>query len=41
MTTEAVADAVGYRSVAAFRRAFTDKMGMTPGEWRSQARDGG
>lgn len=40
MTTEAVADSVGYRSVAAFRRAFTDKMGMTPGEWRRQARPG-
>lgn len=38
MTTEAVADAVGYRSVAAFRRAFTDKMGMTPGQWRRMAR---
>ncbi|HEY4318849.1 MAG TPA: AraC family transcriptional regulator [Herbaspirillum sp.] len=34
MTTEAVTDAVGYRSVAAFRRVFTDKMGMTPGQWR-------
>lgn len=34
MTTEAVADFVGYRSVAAFRRAFTDKMGMTPGQCR-------
>lgn len=34
MTTEAVADAVGYRSVAAFRRVFTDKMGMTPGQCR-------
>lgn len=33
-TTEAVADSVGYRSVAAFRRVFTDKMGMTPGQWR-------
>ncbi|BCG02578.1 transcriptional regulator (plasmid) [Paraburkholderia sp. PGU19] len=41
MSTEAVADAVGYRSVAAFRRAFTDKMGMTPGQWRNQARAGG
>lgn len=40
MTTEAVADAVGYRSVAAFRRLFTDKMGMTPGQWRRLARDG-
>jgi AraC family transcriptional activator of mtrCDE len=37
MTTEAVADLVGYRSVAAFRRAFTDKMGMTPGQWRRLA----
>ncbi|MEB6588002.1 MULTISPECIES: AraC family transcriptional regulator [Pseudomonas] len=37
MTTEAVADLVGYRSVAAFRRAFTDKMGITPGQWRRQA----
>jgi AraC family transcriptional activator of mtrCDE len=34
MTTEAVADTVGYRSVAAFRRLFTDKMGITPGQWR-------
>lgn len=40
VTTEAVADSVGYRSVAAFRRAFTDKMGMTPGEWRRMARPG-
>ncbi|MFL6709393.1 MAG: AraC family transcriptional regulator [Massilia sp.] len=41
MSTEAVADTVGYQSVAAFRRMFTDKMGMTPGEWRRQAREGG
>lgn len=33
-TTEAVAESVGYQSVAAFRRAFTDRMGMTPGQWR-------
>lgn len=39
MTTEAVADIVGYRSVAAFRRVFTDKMGMTPGQWRRQAHE--
>jgi AraC family transcriptional regulator, activator of mtrCDE len=39
MTTEAVADTVGYQSVAAFRRAFTEKMGMTPGQWRSLARE--
>lgn len=39
MTTEAAADAVGYRSVAAFRRVFTDKLGMTPGQWRRLARE--
>ncbi len=39
MTTEAVADSVGYRSVAAFRRVFTDRMKMTPGEWRRLARE--
>lgn len=39
MSTEAVADTVGYRSVAAFRRVFTDKMGMTPGQWRHLARE--
>jgi AraC family transcriptional activator of mtrCDE len=39
MTTEAVADNVGYRSVAAFRRLFTDKMGITPGQWRRLARE--
>lgn len=41
MSTEAVADTVGYQSVAAFRRVFTDRMGMTPGVWRRQAREGG
>jgi AraC family transcriptional activator of mtrCDE len=40
MTTEAVAESVGYQSVAAFRRVFTDKMGMTPGKWRRLAREG-
>src|SRR5690606_11099118 len=35
--TEAVAESVGYQSVAAFRRVFTDKMGITPGQWRRQA----
>ena len=39
MSTEAVADLVGYQSVAAFRRVFTERMGMTPGEWRRQARE--
>jgi AraC family transcriptional activator of mtrCDE len=37
-STEAVADLVGYQSVAAFRRVFADRMGMTAGEWRRQAR---
>ena len=37
MTTEAVADAVGYQSVAAFRRVFTERIGMTPGQWRRLA----
>jgi AraC family transcriptional activator of mtrCDE len=40
MTTEAVAETVGYQSVAAFRRVFTDKMGMTPGQWRQLADEG-
>jgi AraC family transcriptional activator of mtrCDE len=40
MSTEAVADAVGYQSVAAFRRVFTERMGMTPGEWRRRTLDG-
>lgn len=39
-STEAVADTVGYQSVAAFRRVFSDRMGMTPGEWRRQALEG-
>jgi AraC family transcriptional activator of mtrCDE len=40
MTTEAVAESVGYQSVAAFRRVFSDKMSMTPGQWRRLAREG-
>ena len=40
ITTEAVARSAGYQSVAAFRRVFTDKMGMTPGQWRRLAREG-
>jgi AraC family transcriptional activator of mtrCDE len=40
MTTAAVAESVGYRSEAAFRRAFAEWMGMTPGQWRSAARGG-
>lgn len=34
VSTEAVAETVGYQSVSAFRRVFTERMGMTPGEWR-------
>jgi AraC family transcriptional activator of mtrCDE len=34
MSTGAVADAVGYRSEAAFQRAFKTHMGMTPAQWR-------
>jgi len=33
-STEKVAESVGYQSVAAFRRAFTEKMGVAPGKWR-------
>ena len=40
MTTEAVAESVGYQSVAAFRRVFADRMGMTAGQWRRLAREG-
>ena len=34
VSTEVVAEGVGYQSVAAFRRAFTQHVGMTPAEWR-------
>jgi AraC family transcriptional activator of mtrCDE len=40
MTTEAVAYSVGYQSVAAFRRVFLDRMGITPGEWRKHGAEG-
>lgn len=40
ISTEAVAETVGYQSVSAFRRVFTERMGMTPGEWRRQAHSG-
>lgn len=40
VSTEAVAETVGYQSVSAFRRVFTERMGMTPGEWRRQAHKG-
>jgi AraC family transcriptional activator of mtrCDE len=41
VSTEAVAEAVGYQSVSAFRRVFAEKMGMTPGEWRRLAQTRG
>ncbi|MDL2407068.1 AraC family transcriptional regulator [Rhizobium calliandrae] len=37
VSTEAVAETVGYQSVSAFRRVFAERMGMTPGEWRRLA----
>ncbi|WP_439407411.1 cupin domain-containing protein [Bradyrhizobium sp. DASA03076] len=40
ISTEAVADTVGYQSVSAFRRVFAERMGMTPGEWRRVAHKG-
>jgi AraC family transcriptional activator of mtrCDE len=40
MTTESAAKSVGYQSVAAFRRVFTDRMGMTLGQWRRLTREG-
>ncbi len=40
ISTEAVAETVGYQSVSAFRRVFTERMGMTPGEWRQLAHNG-
>jgi len=37
--TEAVAELVGYQSISAFRKVFAERMGMTPGDWRRQARE--
>jgi AraC family transcriptional activator of mtrCDE len=41
VSTEVVAEAVGYQSVSAFRRVFAERIGMTPGEWRRLAHNGG
>lgn len=41
ISTELVAEMVGYQSVAAFRRAFAQRMGMTPGSWRRSATEPG
>ncbi|MFC0013232.1 AraC family transcriptional regulator [Devosia nitrariae] len=40
ISTEAVAETVGYQSVSAFRRVFAERMGMTPGEWRRLSHKG-
>ncbi|TPK16744.1 AraC family transcriptional regulator [Mesorhizobium sp. B2-5-9] len=40
ISTEAVAETVGYQSVSAFRHVFTERIGMTPGEWRRRVRKG-
>jgi AraC family transcriptional activator of mtrCDE len=37
-STAAVAELVGYQSEAAFQRAFTQRMGMTPARWRRATR---
>jgi AraC family transcriptional regulator, activator of mtrCDE len=39
VSTELVAERVGYQSVAAFRRAFTQHLGMTPADWRRSERE--
>jgi AraC family transcriptional regulator, activator of mtrCDE len=36
-STAAVAEAVGYQSEAAFQRAFKQRLGMTPAQWRKAA----
>lgn len=40
MSTEAVAESIGYQSISAFRRVFAERMGITAGQWRRQAREG-
>ena len=39
LSTGAVAEAVGYQSEAAFQRAFKSYMGVTPAQWRRDARN--
>jgi AraC family transcriptional activator of mtrCDE len=41
VSTEVVAETVGYKSVSAFRRVFAERIGMTPGEWRRMAHNSG
>lgn len=38
---EAVAELSGFNSVMTFRRAFRAYTGLTPGEWRADAKGGG
>ncbi|CAN7396752.1 MULTISPECIES: cupin domain-containing protein [unclassified Variovorax] len=38
ISTEVVAEMVGYQSVGAFRLAFKQRMGVSPAEWRRAAR---
>jgi AraC family transcriptional activator of mtrCDE len=38
LSTGAVAELAGYQSDAAFQRAFKQQMGMTPAQWRREAR---
>lgn len=39
LSTAAVAETVGYRSEAAFQRAFKNHMGVTPAQWRKTVFD--
>lgn len=38
-STAAVAESVGYQSEAAFQRAFKQRLGVTPAQWRRAARE--
>ncbi|AOB30262.1 AraC family transcriptional regulator [Bordetella sp. H567] len=40
MSTKTVARSVAYRSLAAFRRVFVERVGMTPGQWRRLSGEG-
>lgn len=37
VSVESIAGVAGYQSVSAFRKVFTQWLGVTPGEWRKQA----